>query len=76
MSCEHSIFISFGCDLWLLLGYEYVNSWTLPAFTFSSCSKREAFRSSHIHPFIQNRLRQMENGLPLDGNVHDFMVKA
>lgn len=28
--------------------------------------KREAFRSSHIHPFIQNRLRQMENGLPLD----------
>ncbi|XP_060198145.1 uncharacterized protein LOC132627076 isoform X1 [Lycium barbarum] len=28
--------------------------------------KREAFHSSYIHPFIQNRLRQMESGVPLD----------
>lgn len=28
--------------------------------------KQETFHSSHIHPFIQNRLRQMESGVPLD----------
>lgn len=28
--------------------------------------KREAFHSSYIHPFIQNRLKQMESGIPLD----------
>lgn len=28
--------------------------------------KREAFHSSYIHPFIQNRLRQMESAIPLD----------
>ncbi|KAJ8551240.1 hypothetical protein K7X08_000610 [Anisodus acutangulus] len=28
--------------------------------------KRKAFHSSYIHPFIQNRLRQMESGIPLD----------
>lgn len=75
MSCEHSILYLLA-DLWLLLGYKCVNYWTLPAFTFSSCSTRENFHSSHIHPFIQNRLRQMESGVPLDGNVWDFMVKA
>nr|XP_016470132.1 PREDICTED: uncharacterized protein LOC107792434 isoform X1 [Nicotiana tabacum] len=32
--------------------------------------KHEAFHSSCIHPLIQNRLRQMENGAPLDDLRH------
>ncbi|CAN4081383.1 unnamed protein product [Withania somnifera] len=38
--------------------------------------KREAFHSSYVHPFIQNRLRKMESVIPLDGNVRDFMIEA